>query len=258
MLTLLEKLYGPREVEAQKAFGKLLNSITAGLDAEVEVICKDERNWVRVEVHGSDSKVLINYLHKRFGVALYLTDVSLPMTVKGKIVDSGRVGYGLYVDIGLNVQGPLDVLIPLHRLRSHLADGVKLPLREIVELFCLYDNFSFSIRLTKVDVEGKKVWGEPSDVQVELFREWVSTGLDRVIVSGAYGEQVMDALRMSRARRDIVKVDALGFLEHALCCKLGTDAPGMIKTLGAYLPGVPLYAFSPKKINKVLGALLTL
>lgn len=255
MLTLLEKLYGPRESNAQRAFAKLLKSITSGLDTEVEVVGKDERNWVQVEVQGSDSKVAINYLGRRFGIAPSFTDLVLPMTAKGKIVDSGRVGYGIYVDIGLNDQGPLDVLIPLHRLRSHLVDGRKLPLREIVELFCLYDNLPFSFRLTKVDAEGKKVWGEPSDAQVEFFREWISAGLDHVIVLGTYDEQVEATLSQSKARRDILRVDSLGFLEHALCCKHGTDAPGMIKTLGAYYSGVPLYAFSPRKINKVLGAL---
>ncbi len=258
MLTLLEKLYGPREAAARKTFEKLLESAVAGLDAQVKIVGKDERNWIQIEINGSDSKVATNYLRKKFSVAPSLTDIGLPMTAKGKIVDAGKVGYGLYADIGLNAQGPLDVLIPLHRLRSHLTDGVKLPLREIANLFCLYDNLPFSFRLTKIDAEGKKLWGEPSDAQVELFKEWISKGLDRIIVLGAYGEQIESALRRSGAERDIIKVDALGFLEYALCCKHGTDAPGMIKILGTYLPAVPFHAFSPKKINKALGLLPTI
>ncbi len=255
MPTLLEKLYSPREAESQKTLRSFLGSITSGLEAEIEVTGKDGRNWVQVEVKGPDSKVATNYLRKKVGIATPLSEIVLPATVKGKIVDSGKVGYGLYVDIGVNEQGPVDVLVPLHKLRSHLADGAKLPLREIGRLFCLYDNCPFSVRLTKVDVEGKKIWGEPSDAQVELFREWVSAGLDRVVVLGASAGRVDYAVMRSKTERDIVKMDSLGFLEHALCCKRGTDAPGIIKLLGTYLPRVPLCSFSPKKIGEAVGTL---
>jgi len=255
VLTLLEKLYPPREAESRKALRKFLDSITSGLEAEITITGKNERNWVQVEVQGPDAKVATNYLRKKIGVATSLEEIVLPMTLRGKIVDSGRVGYGLYVDISLNNNGVIDILVPLHKLRSHLVDGSKLPLREIGRLFCLYDNFPFSVRLTKVEVEGKKVWGEPSDTQVEFFRKWVSAGLDRVIILGASDERVAYAIERSGIRRDIVAVDILGFLEHSLCCKLGTDAPGIIKLLGTYLPRVPLCAFSPRKIREAMGTL---
>jgi len=255
VLTLLEKLYGSREADARRAFEEILTSTTSGLDAEVRSVGKNARGWIQVDVSGSDSKVVINYLRRRFGLAQSFTDVRLPMVLRGKIVDSGRVGYGVYVDIGLSTPDPLDALIPLHGLRSHLADGRKLPLREIIDLFCLRDNFPFSIRLTMVDVEGGKIWAEPSDGQIELFRGWLSMHLDRVIALGAHREQVMLALRKSGMGRHIVKVDELGFLECSILCKLGTDAPGVIKVLGRHLPEVPLYAFSPRKVRSVLGEL---
>ncbi|MFH0897452.1 MAG: DUF2110 family protein [Candidatus Bathyarchaeota archaeon] len=65
----------------------------------------------------------------------------------------------------------------------------------------------------------------------------------------------MLALKRSGIQRDIAKVEELGFLEYSLLCKLGTDAPGVIKALGRYLPAVPLYAFSPRKVNRALGEL---
>jgi len=255
VLTLLEKLYGPREADTQRALSELLTSFISGLDAEAKFIGKDARGWIQVDVSGSDSTIVTNYLRKRFGLASSFADIHTPMVFKGKIVDSGKVGYGVYVDIGLSPPSSIDALIPLHRLRSHLADGRKLSSREIIDLFCLHDNFPLSIRLVEVDVEGKKIGAEPSDIQIKLFRDWLSSQLDRVIVLGAHYEQVALVLRKSGVNRYVAKVDELGFLEYAIACKLGTDAPGVIKALGQYLRGVQLCAFSPRKVSGILGEL---
>ncbi|MFH0748904.1 MAG: DUF2110 family protein [Candidatus Bathyarchaeota archaeon] len=255
-LTLLEKLYGPEEALSQNAFQEILTDFTSGLDAEVAFVGKNSRNWIQVESSGSDTKVAINYLRQRFGLVPSLHDIPASIVIKGKIVDSAKVGYGLYVDIGVSNTSPVDVLIPLHRLRSHIVDGKKLSLREIVDVFCLHDNFPLSILLLKTNVDGNKMWAEPSDKQVEMFKNWQSTYLDRVIVLGSYRDQISLALERSGIKRDIAKIDELGFLEYALLCKLGTDAPGIIKVLGKFLPGVSLYAFSPRKVNNLLGEIL--
>lgn len=255
MLTLLEKLYGPKKSEARRDFVKLLNSLTSGLDAETRLVGEDTRGWIQVEITGPDSTVVTNYLRKRFGVAQSLTDIHLPLVVRGKIVDSYKIGYGLYVDLGLSEPRIIDALLPLYRLRSHLVDGRKLSVREMINLFCLHDNFPLSIRLVKVDVENKEIWAEPSDIQVKLFRNWLSKRVDKVITLGAYKEKVASAIRKSGVGRYVTKVNELGFLECVVECKSGTEAPGIIKTLGKYLGGVQLHAFSPKKVNRVLGVL---
>ena len=252
VLTLLEKLYGSGEEEAEKVLNGNLAKLTSGIDAEAKILGKNERNWIQVKVSGEDTKVVTNYLAARFGSASSFTDIHIPIVLKGKIVDSGKVGYGIYIDIGTSTSNPIDVLIPLHKLRTHLVDGKRLPLREIVEAFCLHDNFPVSIRLTEIDIKGEKMCAEPSDRQVELYRKWLSSYLDRVIVLGAHHEQIIAAVRRSGAKRDIVKIEELGFLEYSLLCKLGTDAPGMIKILGRYLPKVLLYGFSPRKVNNII------
>ena len=253
MLTLLEKLYGPRETKARATFDKLLAFQTAGLDVEAKLVGKSARNWIQVEISGSESTIVTNYLRKRFGLTLSLPDVRTTTVLTGKVIDSKTVGYGVYVDVGLSVSSPLDVLIPLYRLRSHLVDGKKLPLRKIIDLFCLHDNFPLSIRLIGLDTENKKFGGELSDTQIKRFRDWLSESLDRIIVLGTHHEQLKIALRKSGIRRDVASIEELGFLEYALLCKLGSDAPGIIKVLGPYLPKVPLYTFSPRKIDSALG-----
>lgn len=255
MLTLLQKLYGPTEAYAKKTFVEFLSSVTSGLDVDVRFIGKNKRNWIQLNVSGIDSKVVESYLYKKFGLVPSLEDIHIQLVLNGKIIDSGKVGYGVYVDVGLSDSHILDVLIPMYRLRSHLVDGRKLALRKIIDIFCLQDNFPLSIHLTELDLENKKIMGELSDRQIKLFRGWLSSRLDRVIVLGTYYKQVMFALRQSGIQHYIAKVEKLGFLENSIVCKHGTDAPGVIKAIGRYLPEVPLYVFSPSKINDELDNL---
>ena len=258
MLTLLQKIYGSNEVDACRIFRELLISSTSELDVKTVFLGKNVRNWIQVDVSGLESKVVEAYLDKQFGVAPSFSDIHVPLVVKGKIVDSGRVGYGIYVDIGLSLESPLDVLVPLYKFRSHLIDGQKLSMRKIIDIFCLYDNLPLSIRLININEDKQQIWAEPSDSQIALFRRWLSTHLDRVLIFGAHHKQVRLALKKSRIQCYIAAIDTLGFLEYSLLCKPGTAAPGIIKTLGPYLPGIPLYAFSPKKAHSIISEQLPL
>jgi hypothetical protein len=252
---VLEKIYGLQKALAQKVFEEQLASQLFGIDARAVVTRNKSRNWVQIGITGSDLRVATHYLDKRFGIAKEFSSLQLPVVLRGKIVDSGKVGYGLYVDVGFFSQEPIDVLIPLHRLRSHLVDGKKMSIKEIINLFCLHDNLPFIVRLINADKKRNHVWAEPADEQINRFRKWSTTHSDRVIVLGAHLEQIQHAISASNLQRDVVKIDELGFLEHSLLCKLGTDAPGVIKILGQHLPRVPLYTFSPRKIVNAVGKL---
>jgi hypothetical protein len=59
-------------------------------------------------------------------------------------------------------------------------------------------------------------------------------------------------LRKTRHERDIVKIEYLGFLEHSVVCKIGTQAPGLIAALGPLLPRVPMYAFNSERVRSAI------
>ena len=139
----------------------------------------------------------------------------------------------------------VDVLIPLHILRSQLADGEKVSLRRILEAYNLVDNLPLSLRLTRVDIEAKKLEAELSDYQISVFERWVHDGLERILALGVPMEDCKEALKMASLERDVVGIESLGLFEHTFTCKLGTQAPGIIGRLGKYLQGIPLYAFLP-------------
>jgi hypothetical protein len=54
-------------------------------------------------------------------------------------------------------------------------------------------------------------------------------------------------LERTRLNRDIIGTEALGLFEHALTCKLGTDAAGLIPKIGRYMKNSAFIVFSPKK-----------
>lgn len=255
-LTLLEKCYGRHWSRLLRAFGDALSSFVQGLEAQVTILGKTREGWIQVEVSGLDAPVVTNYLHQRFGVApASFEEVKVFSGFRGKIIDAGKVGYGLYVDIGIAAPRHIDVLVPLHVLRSQLARGKKLSLTKMAEAFPLYDNFPLEIQVTRTDLAHEEVEGRLSARQSALFEEWVSLDFDRIVVLGACFDEVTRVVKRVRATRDVIRIIQLGFLEQLLLCKLGTDGPGIIKKMGPLLPQTPLHCFTPTRTRKILRSM---
>jgi hypothetical protein len=249
-LVLLEKLYGPDAVKAAHLLQRSLSDATADLEGTVELQGKNPRNWIQVEVHGSETTILTSYLRQTYGIAAVALDaVQVHARRKGKIVDAGKVGYGVYVDIGVSTPATIDVLVPLHTLRRQLADGARLSTKQLIAAFCLRANFPLDVRITKVDRVRREVEAAISDRQAGVFQDWLSLGLDRIIAYGVSVDTLHRAIRRSGLSRDVVEVDSIGLMEHSILCKLGTTGPGVVKTLGRFLPGSPVCVFHPKAIR---------
>jgi hypothetical protein len=252
VLTVLEKCYGFRWRRFLKLFEETLSPLVGDLEVQFKILGKTFENWIQIEVIGSDVPVVTRYLDLKFGLApISLENLNLFNEIRGKIVDAGRVGYGLYVDVGISSPRHIDVLLPLHILRSQLADGKKLSVTNIVEAFTLYDNRPLTIQVTRIDTTKGEVEGRLSTSQTALFEEWVSLDFDRVFVLGAPFPEVRRLVRRSQVERDVIKILSLGFLEQLLLCKLGTEGPGLIKGIGSMLPQTPLHCFSPKRARNI-------
>jgi hypothetical protein len=59
-------------------------------------------------------------------------------------------------------------------------------------------------------------------------------------------------LRYTGLDRDIVSIESLGMFEHALTCKLGTDAAGLISEIGKNMGNVRFQVFNPRNIKEAL------
>ena len=156
------------------------------------------------------------------------------------------------MDIGVFSPETYDAVIPLQRLQAQLADGKKLPLQRLVELFCLYDNFPLKVKIVQdVDVQKNWIEAELSEAHLSQITSWIRSSFDRLVVLGAFFSDADRAVKLSRHFRDVIKIESLGMLEHVVLCKLGTDAVGLIPKLGRFLPDAVFVPFSPRKIRQL-------
>jgi hypothetical protein len=251
-ITLLEKVYGPF---SEQLFQARLASLCKDLRVEAKVVGKTSRGWILVELTGEDQKVAAEFLNREIGVAPVSVDkVKKFSTIKGKVIFAGDKEQELLVDIGVHSPRVYDAAIPLERLQAQLADGKKLPLQRLIELFCLYDHMPLHVKIARdIKPEHERVEAELSEIQTSKFTQWMNSSLDRLVVFGAALSQIEHAIRVAGHGRDIVRVETLGLLEHAVVCKLGTDAIGLTPKLGPYLYTATLAPFSPRKIKKTIN-----
>jgi hypothetical protein len=74
-----------------------------------------------------------------------------------------------------------------------------------------------------------------SDGERDRLFEW-TRGAGRVNVNSATRAEVRATVNRAGHARDIVTVERLGLLEQSIVCREGTDPPGLLADIGAYLP----------------------
>ena len=232
-----------------------LKAILKGLDVRVDIAGMNSRGLVQVLVSGEDEHVALRYLTDKIGFCpVELEKVNMFSTFKGFIRDSGQDKSKLLVDIGVSIPENVDAVIPLNRLQAQLGDGRRMALVKLAELFGLRENVPLDVRVTNVDLQKRYVEAELSDKQQKQFFDWTRSMLDRLLIVGASYFEVKSTIRESQADRDVVKIESLGMFEHAVVCKLGTDAAGLIPKIGKRLQRAVFTVFNPRNIIKLLGS----
>lgn len=244
IFTLLTKIYGPFKQNTYRQLSQYLSNISSDIAVDVKLKGLTERGWVQIEVSGEDTPFFSKYLEKQFGKAPEkLEALNVDSIIRGRVINSGDFGFGLFVDIGITKPKKIDCFIPLYDLRKQLFRSKSIPVREIINKFCLQDFLPLEIKIVEVDTKSFNVRAKLSDRQVIKYIRWLETALSRVIVLGAPHNQVIKALKNAEISRDNVKVQSLGLLEHVITCKRGTDGPGIVSLIGKFLPRVPLHVF---------------
>jgi hypothetical protein len=248
-VTLQEKLYGKSSFNLLEA---QLRSLCEGLQATIKVVELTDRGWIHVNISGEDETAALNLFGERFNFApIELKNVKIGSVQKGKIVDFGKSSREVHVDIGVLIPKPIDASISTQHLRARLIDGKELLLQRVVKLFCLVNNFPLRILIKRLDDKRNCFVAELSEKQIDLFTEWICTNLERLFILGAFFENVGKAVKMSNHLRDVAEIESLGLLEHAVICKLGTYAAGLVPEIGRLLPNATLKVFSPREIQRV-------
>ena len=253
VLTLLVKARGAGQL---KFVDDLLKAEFAELDVEPKVLGAPVNRWVQVSLSGEDEVMAANYINKEMGTCPINTKkIETPQALKGYITKVDYAKNELTVDIGVFEPKIALAIIPLSALQTQLAGGKKLDLKKIAEAFGLLENMPLTVKL--LDLAGKdteeRLQAELSASQVEKFRLWQLSLLDRLIVLGAASGDVDAVLERTRLNRDVVDTERLGLFEYALTCKLGTDAAGLIPRMGRYMRNAVFVVFNPRRVSELIG-----
>ncbi len=245
------------EARAYGAYrGKLLQAVRADfadmtreLSARLVKIGTNKRGRITIEIEGEDEEFIANVLTRKYGTISTIGALRTDSTHKGQFVDTGRVGYGLYVDIGIATPIRMDALIPLYTLREQLQMQ-NASLRTIANTLVLVDNLPVNIRITEVNITSQRIAGEFTESYLEQIDRWIKDDHQRLLVLGCTKELIDDALRRSDHTEDIYRIEKLGHFEYSLRCKRSTRASGILASIGPRLKGVPMHLFIPEEIGE--------
>jgi hypothetical protein len=226
--------------------------MVAELNAEIVSLDTDSKSHIVVSIRGEDEEFVANALAKEYGSSLQSENLVPNRTYPGQLVDVGKVGYGLYLDIGVTDSKRLDALIPLHRLRDQF--NLHGPLKKIVEAFVLVEHLPVEVSLTSIDLYNNRVEGEFSESTLTRITEWMNDDHERLLIFGANYKQIEISLKKTKHREDIYEIEQLGKFEFSLKCKRTTHASGILSAIGPKLRGVPMHLFIPKELEAIKDA----
>ncbi|MHA2015136.1 MAG: DUF2110 family protein [Candidatus Thorarchaeota archaeon] len=246
-VTLQARAYGPYRKWLLRTLKTDLERTFADLDVDIVGLDTEMRGHVVVDMEGEDVEFAANVLGLEYGTAPSFDQLSTGFCTRGYIVEVGRVGYGLYVDIGVIEPARVDALIPLHKLRFQLA--MERSLRYIARTWVLADHLPVEVKLTDVNRTNQTIEAELSEETLARLRRWAEDDHERLLVLGVTRKMIDRALYETGHTSDIYEVESLGVYEYALACKRSTRASGILAAIGPVLRGVPIHLFIPNEVK---------
>ncbi len=158
------------------------------------------------------------------------------------------------MDVGIFEPKIVLAIIPLASLQTQLVNGKAVDLKKIAEMYSLAERLPLSIKpVSSITDEAEGLQAELADEQVKKLHDWQQSLLDRLIILGASKEKIEEVLERTRLNRDVIDIETMGMFEHALTCKLGTNAAGLVSVVGRYLRNSVFVVFNAKKSFDILG-----
>lgn len=252
ILTLFAKASNPKQL---KQIDDLLKSELGDLDLEVKVLGSPINKWVQVSLSGEDEPIATSYINQKIGVCpTNIKNIIKFSVLKGYISKVDTVKEELRVDVGVFEPKITQTAVPLSYLQAQLADGRRVDLKKLADTYGFQEGLPVSIKLT--NLEGDKdgfLRSEFSVEQLDRIRRWQLSLLDRLIVLGASKAEVALVLERTGLNRDVIDVGALGLFEHALTCKLGTDAAGLVSRVGRYMRNARFIVYNARIVADFIG-----
>ncbi|WP_435332498.1 DUF2110 family protein [Haloarchaeobius sp. TZWWS8] len=213
MVVLATKVYvsGDARDRALDGLRSLVDNSIGDLDVEYDVGLRGD-DFPSVTISGDDEVVARNVLREEWGeVVPQLEDGETYVGTLESWDDEGFV-----LDAGQDVRIPADEL--------GLGPGTPQQIR---------DRFGLVQHLPM-----RFVYGDTprlADEERDRLFEW-TRGNGRVNVNSATRGETRATVNRAGHARDIVTVERLGLLEQSIVCTEGTDPPGLLSSIGGYLP----------------------
>lgn len=251
-LTLLVKASNFGQV---KQVDELLKAQFEELDVEVKVLTNSTNRWVQVSLSGEDEAIASSYINKKIGTCpTSLESAKNYPVLKGYISKLDFDRQELVVDVGIFEPKTILATVPVACLQTQLLDGREVDLKKITEVYALTERIPIVVKpISSISDETKELQAELSVEQVGKLRSWQQSLLDRLIILGASGDMIGNVLERTRLNRDVIDVETLGMFEHALTCKLGTNAAGLVGIVGRYLRNSVFVVFNARKSLDLLN-----
>src|SRR3989304_7265667 len=244
-LVLLTKINNNNQL---KQIDRTLKLAFEDLDVETKILSTPADRWPQLVLAGEDEGIAASYVSKEIGICpTSLENISKFSVLKGYITNLEKSKEELSIDVGILKPEIVYATIPLRHLQAQLVDGRKIALGKIAELFGLCEDLPVCVKVSLLNEDENRIDAELSTDQIEKYQVWRESLLDRLLVLGLSVNEIKMTLEHAKLDRDIIGVETLGMFEHALTCKLGTDAAGLVGIVGRYLRNSGFVVFNARK-----------
>jgi hypothetical protein len=245
-LTLLTKIYNSHQL---RELDRNLKELLGDLSVETQVKGTAAGKWVELEISGEDEAVATKLLERETGLCPFrLEYIKKFASLKGYVTNLEWSKDELVLDIGVFEPKIAYASVSLAHLQAQLENGKNVPLKRISESWGICENLRLEIKVLEIDEEENWLKAELQPTQIRKFTQWRDSLLDRLLVIGASLNELNSAIEQEGLNRDVIDVESFGMFEHALVCKLGTDAAGLIGRVGRRLRKAKFTVFNPKAL----------
>jgi hypothetical protein len=255
-MTVLTLLAKARNTGHLKKVEDLLKAEFENLELDFKVLGAPVNKWIQVSLSGEDEVIATNYIKQQIGTCpVSIKKIEKSSVLKGYITKLDTAKNELSVDVGVFEPKITLATISLAYLQAQLADGKKIDLKRILEVYAMHENMPLAIKVTDLTGEdgNEQMQAELSAPQLEKLRLWQQSLLDRLIILGSAAGDIEEVLTRTKLNRDVIDVERLGMFEYSLTCKLGTDAAGLIPRMGRYMRNAVFVVFNPREIFRFNG-----
>ncbi|WP_410765019.1 DUF2110 family protein [Haloferax sp. DFSO60] len=215
MVVLATKCYisGEAQTRALDSLQSLIANDIGDLEVEYDIGVRDD-DFISVTISGDDEVVARNVLRDEWGAVT--PHFSEGETYVGTLESWDEDGFIL--DAGKNIRVSTENL--------GLGQGTPSQIR---------DRYGLVQHMPLRFVYGEDHSSRLADEERDRLYDW-TRGTDRVNINSATRGEVRATVNRAGHAHDIVTVERLGLLEQSVICREETDGPGLLSSIGSYVP----------------------